>query len=76
MIGAFCYPAAPLPQGFMLQGGDVTAGDGSGCASIYPGGSFRDESYTLRHGDPGLLSMANTNEGLCGARLSQATPNV
>jgi len=42
----------------MIQGGDITARDGSGGHSIY-GSSFRDESFKFSHNRGGLLSMAN-----------------
>ena len=45
-------------QQFMLQGGDFTTGDGRGGESIY-GAKFPDESFTLRHDTPGLLSMVS-----------------
>eukprot|EP00953_Heterococcus_sp_UTEX-ZZ885_P018825 10513-Heterococcus_DN1.PRE.2 len=46
-----------IPQ-FMLQGGDTTAGNGTGGESIY-GTKFDDEAFpkTLRHDVPGILSM-------------------
>lgn len=43
----------------MVQGGDITAGDGTGGTSIY-GGSFADENIGWRKIDrKGLLCMAN-----------------
>ncbi|KAK5013601.1 peptidyl-prolyl cis-trans isomerase cpr6 [Cryomyces antarcticus] len=48
---------------FMIQGGDITKGDGTGGDSIY-GGEFEDENIGWRKIDSeGLVCMANYGKG-------------
>lgn len=54
--------------GLLCQGGDITAGNGTGGESIY-GLRFRDENFAHSHNESYLLSMANAGPNTNGSQF-------
>lgn len=61
---------------FMVQGGDIANGDGTGVASIY-NGEFEDENLEWRDMDSaGLLCSANRGRDTNGSQYARLPPRV
>ncbi|KMZ59262.1 Peptidyl-prolyl cis-trans isomerase B [Zostera marina] len=62
-------------RSFMIQSGDISAGDGTGGESIY-GLKFDDENFDIKHERKGMLSMANTAPNTNGSQFFITTARV
>lgn len=61
-------PFHRIIPGFMVQGGDIENGDGTGKMCVY-GDSFADESFMIQHNKPGIVSMANSGPDSNGCQF-------
>eukprot|EP00923_Selenidium_pygospionis_P006175 GHVN01010603.1.p1 GENE.GHVN01010603.1~~GHVN01010603.1.p1 ORF type:complete len:471 (+),score=90.36 GHVN01010603.1:923-2335(+) len=64
-VGSKIFRVMP---GFVIQGGDFDCNTGDGGESIYSG-VFRDENFTRRHAQAGILSMANNGRHSNGSQF-------
>jgi cyclophilin family peptidyl-prolyl cis-trans isomerase len=54
--------------GFLIQGGDFIANDGTQNESVY-GPKFEDENFAVPHDDRGIVSMANNGRNTNGGQF-------
>jgi len=73
-----CYKGSRIHRilpNFIIQGGDITHGNGTGGESIY-GGHFEDETFEVKHNKKLLLSMANHGPNSNGSQFFINTAKV
>ncbi|MQL85908.1 hypothetical protein Taro_018434 [Colocasia esculenta] len=63
-----------IPQ-FMCQGGDFTAGNGTGDEFTYDT-KFEDDNFVKKHTGPGMLSMASIGPWTNGSHFFICTENT
>jgi hypothetical protein len=63
-------------ENFMVQGGDIINGDGTGSFTVWDGkgGKFADENLEAATHDRGVLSMANSGPNTNGAARAGGAP--
>lgn len=65
LLGSTFHKIVP---GFLCIGGDFIMGNGTGGESIY-GHEFDDESFDVKHDEPGIVSMANSGPDSNGSQF-------
>lgn len=53
---------------FIVQSGDFIANDGTQNESVY-GQRFEDENFSVKHSEPGIVSMANSGRNSNGSQF-------